>query len=252
MAANPEGPMELAMTHYGDHRGAYQRPAEVRENANRLLAWRDGAPATCQGCVTLRAVAIINGKTALCANCRDEHKRRMGEGVEILSRSVPASIGWVKGGPMFQGYSIVFDKLSADLGGFREIIAPQAVNRTLKENVDLLGLWNHNSDLPMGRTSAGNMSAEKDRTGLYMRLAPLTTDAAYLEKVERGIVRGQSFGFRMIEDEWNLDGTIPIRTVLDMRVSELSVVVFPAYEATSVEAKRNTKDPRDLKLRLAR
>lgn len=251
MAANPDGPMELAMTHFGDHRGAYQRPTEVRESANRILRWRDD-PATCQGCVSSRAAYLVNATIALCPLCRDERRRRLSEGVDLLSRAVPKSIGRVKGGPMFQGYSIVFDQLSVDLGGFREIIAPQAVNRTLKEHSDLLGLWNHNSDLPMGRVSAGNMSAEKDATGLYMRLAPLSTDSSYLEKVEEGIVRGQSFGFRMIEDEWNYDGKIPVRTVLDMRVSELSVVVFPAYPSTSVEAQRNTRDSRWLRLKLAR
>lgn len=251
MAANPEGPMELAMTHYGDHRGAYRRPSEVRESANRVLGWRD-APATCQSCIASRAVYLINAAVALCPLCRDERRRRAGEGVELLRRSVPASIGRVVIGPAFYGRSIAFDSLSVDLGGFKEIIASQAVNRSLKENADLLGLWNHNSDLPMGRISAGNMSAEKRADGLYMRLAPLTTDAPYLEKVEQGIVRGQSFGFRMIEDEWNYDGVIPVRTVLDMRVSELSVVVFPAYGATTVTAQRNTRDPRWLRMQLAR
>jgi phage head maturation protease len=43
-----------------------------------------------------------------------------------------------------------------------------------------------------------------------------------------------SFGFRALEDEWNYDGKTPIRTVTDMRISEVSIVTFPAYQQTDV------------------
>lgn len=237
MSASLEGPLELAMTHYGDARGAYQRPSEVRGTANRMYAWRD-APEVCQSCLSTDAVSLVT-RMALCARCKDQREQQMAEGWAEFARAVPTTIGHQPRGPMFQGYSIVFNQPSVDLGGFIEVIAPEAATRMMKEQTDLLGLWNHNTDMPMGRTSAGNMSAQKDQRGVFMQLAPLATDTGRLEKVEQHIVKGQSFGFRMIQDEWNFDGKIPVRTVTDMRVSELSVVVFPAYPQTTAEATRS-------------
>ena len=54
-----------------------------------------------------------------------------------------------------KGYAIVFNSMSLDLGGFREIIMPSAVDRTLSEAMDVRALVDHDSSKVIGRTRAG-------------------------------------------------------------------------------------------------
>lgn len=135
------------------------------------------------------------------------------------------------------GYAIVFNSLSVDLGGFREIIDPSAVDRTLTDAADIRALVDHESSKVLGRTRAGTLSLRKDSTGLGFTIEP-DPDISYardiMKAVARGDVTGMSFAFRAISDEWNYDEKVPVRTVTDMRMSEISVVTFPAYPDTDV------------------
>jgi phage head maturation protease len=57
-----------------------------------------------------------------------------------------------------------------------------------------------------------------------------------------------SFAFRALEDDWNYDGDIPVRTVVDMRVSEVSIVSRPAYTQTDVQvAQRSLQEFQELR-----
>jgi HK97 family phage prohead protease len=136
-----------------------------------------------------------------------------------------------------RGTAIVFNSLSHDLGGFREIIKPEAVDRTLREGLDVLALVDHDSGKIIGRTKSGTLSLSKDRRGLRIAIDPPNTSYAkdLLESVERGDISGMSFGFRVITDEWRMDDGEAIREVTDMTISEVSVVGFPAYPATDVQ-----------------
>lgn len=229
MAANPLGPLELAMTQFADGR-ACPRPSEIREIAHRIARWTD-APERCHSCQTNPARSIVCGE-ALCATCRQQRSVRV-ERVERLD-TVVARRGHVDSENRLQGHAIVVDKLSVDLGGFREIVRASALNRTINENIDVRSLWNHNSDTPMGRLSAGTLNIRKDRIGLSTQIEPPSWAGVQLESVERGDVTGMSFGFRAIEDEWTFDGPFPLRELFDMRVSEVSPVTFPAYPDTDL------------------
>lgn len=135
------------------------------------------------------------------------------------------------------GYAIVFDALSQDLGGFREIIKPEAVDRTLREALDVRALVDHDSGKVIGRTRAGTLSLRKDKKGLRIEIDPADTTAGrdVLESVRRGDISGMSFAFRTLTDEWRQEDGETIRDVVDMTISEVSVVSFPAYTQTSVE-----------------
>lgn len=136
-----------------------------------------------------------------------------------------------------RGYAIVFDALSQDLGGFREIIKPEAVNRTLSEALDVRALVDHDSSKVIGRIRSGTLSLRKDRRGLRADIDPAdtTTGRDILELVRRGDISGMSFAFRTLTDEWRMEDGETIREVLDMTISEVSIVSFPAYQQTSVE-----------------
>ena len=137
------------------------------------------------------------------------------------------------------GYAIVFDSPSVDLGGFREIIHPDAVDRTIRDGADVRALVDHDTAKILGRTRSGTLQLRKEAKGLRAIIEPdlgISYAADVMRAVARGDVSGMSFGFRALADDWNYDGDVPVRTVTDMRISEVSVVTFPAYEATDVSA----------------
>lgn len=141
-------------------------------------------------------------------------------------------------GKRIKGYAIRFDVQSVDLGGFKEIIDPAAVDRTLSEGLDVRALVDHDSGKVIGRTRSGTLSLRKDSKGLRVDIEPddeISYARDIMRAVSRGDVSGMSFGFRTLEDEWNYEGKIPLRTVTDMRISEVSIVTFPAYQQTDVQ-----------------
>lgn len=138
---------------------------------------------------------------------------------------------------LIRGYAVVFKRLSENLGFFREQIAPEAVDRTLKEGVDLRALVNHEG-LPLGRISAGTLRVEKDAHGLLVEIDPPQTELGQgvVEAIRRRDVTGMSFAFRTMPggDRWDDTADPPTRTVTDMLMREVSIVTFPAYPQTDV------------------
>lgn len=138
------------------------------------------------------------------------------------------------------GYASVFNE-ETDMFFFREQIAPGAFTRTLREKPDILALWDHNTAHPIGRVSAGTLVLSEDERGLKSQISPpdTTTGRDAMELVRTGHVKGMSFGFRVIKEEWTIrkDGT-DLRTIKDLDLYEVSVVTFPAYEGTSAQARK--------------
>jgi HK97 family phage prohead protease len=158
-----------------------------------------------------------------------------------------------------EGYAIVFNSRSVNLGGFEEVIAPSAVNRVMEGGSDLHAFWSHDSSKVLGRRGAGTLQIRKDSRGLSVVIHPPSWADDILESIERGDVTGMSFGFRALDDDWSMDGTTPVRTVKDMVVSEVSVVAKPAYPATDVALrsldrflKTTGKDEKYYRMRMAR
>lgn len=135
-----------------------------------------------------------------------------------------------------RGYAAVFNSLSEDLGGFREQIAPGAFARSLRDE-DVVSLWQHDSSLPLGRVTNNRLELVEDEHGLRFVITPINTqwgrDA--LTTVDTGTVRAMSFGFsvRADGDKWERIGNEVIRTLIDVRLFEVSPVTWPAYPATS-------------------
>lgn len=140
---------------------------------------------------------------------------------------------------LIEGYAIVFNKLSLNLGGFREVIRPQAIERTLKEGIDVRALVDHETAKIIGRVSAKTLRLKADAKGLAVEIDPPNTGAArdVVESISRRDITGMSFAFRVMPDgdDWEMVDEMPIRHVLDMRVLEVSPVTFPAYPDTEVD-----------------
>jgi HK97 family phage prohead protease len=135
-------------------------------------------------------------------------------------------------GNTIRGHAAVFDVLSADLGGFRERIAPGAFTGVLDADVRLL--VNHDPDRILARTKSGTLRMSQDGTGLAFEAElPDTTYARDLrESIRRGDVDGASFRFVVGEERWQ--GEVrEIRSVKELH--DLTIATVPAYPATSIE-----------------
>jgi HK97 family phage prohead protease len=139
------------------------------------------------------------------------------------------------------GYAAVFNSLSHDLGGFREIIQPGAFDRTLTEFPDVLALVEHDVSKPLGRTLPGTLKLTTDEHGLRVEITPPDTSAGrdIVESVRRGDVAGMSFQFRPFPggDSLDLSGPLPLRILKSVKLKEVSVVINPAYPDTEVHVR---------------
>jgi len=150
------------------------------------------------------------------------------------------------GGYELRGYAAVFDKLSEDLGGFREQIKRGAFKSPLKNGDDVRYLVNHNPDLLLARTSSGTLTLEEDPTGLLAvaDVADTQTGRDLRVLVDRGDMDQMSFAFRVLDDEWDVDEDDNlIRTIHKFReLFDVSAVTYPAYPDTSIEQPRSLRN----------
>ena len=97
---------------------------------------------------------------------------------------------------MVEGYAIVFNSESKDLGGFVETIEPRALEGVLEQS-DILCLLNHNEDkgvLARSNKGNGSLTLEIDDKGLrYSFEAPNTSlGDELLEGLKRGDISTSS------------------------------------------------------------
>jgi HK97 family phage prohead protease len=136
------------------------------------------------------------------------------------------------------GHAAVFNLLSEDLGGYREVIRPGAFTKTLRE-ANVYALFNHNADMPLASTSSGRLFLSQDKRGLLTDIRP--TDTSYardlLTNMDAGVVDKMSFGFQSVKDEWRGSGKDMVREQVECRLFDVSPVVFPAYPDTDIQAR---------------
>ena len=118
--------------------------------------------------------------------------------MEIERRMVQAADLRVvaEGPPRIVGHAALFDRLSEDLGGFRERIRPGAFAASLVAD-DVRALFNHDPNVILGRNRAGTLRITEDGRGLGIEIDPPDTQAArdLMVSIARGDVSQMSFGF---------------------------------------------------------
>jgi HK97 family phage prohead protease len=144
--------------------------------------------------------------------------------------------------PKIEGYAATFAGI-ADLGAFREKIAPGAFKRTLASGRDVVCLYNHNNDMLLGRKSAGTLTLAEDSKGLRFSCDLPDTSIArdVYANLRAGNLKECSFGFFVDGEDgedWaqDSDGSM-IRTLRDVSLFDVSVVTFPAYSNTEAAAR---------------
>ena len=144
-----------------------------------------------------------------------------------------------------EGYAVVFNSQSEDLGFF-ETISPSAVTVDVINRSDVFALLNHNPDKVLARCryGEGSLSLSIDEKGLkYSFQAPNTElGNELIEHIRRGEIDSSSFAFIVSSEEgsevWeNINGTTH-RTINKIEsLVDVSPVWTPAYSATSVSAR---------------
>ena len=155
-------------------------------------------------------------------------------------RAVPT-----ESGSLITGRPIVYGSRT-DLGWFDEIIEPGALD--MADLTDVRFLVNHNTDMiPLARSRRNNGNSTMTLTvvpeGLDMEAVIDTENNATARElksaIERGDLSGMSFMFSIDDEEWeDLESDHPTRHIRKIgSVVEVSGVTFPAYDATSINAR---------------
>ena len=143
-------------------------------------------------------------------------------------------------GRHIEGYFAVFGSLYELWPGATESIDTRAFDGAL--NDDIRCLIDHETRLVLGRTTAQTLVLSVDDHGLFgsVLINDKDTDATNLyARVERRDVSQCSFGFDILDEETEVraDGSVHY-TIKKVKLYEVSVVTFPAYKDTGVEARR--------------
>ncbi len=229
-------------------------------------------PANITACIT--GIAVLNGARGgttipeadrrgvynhLAAHIRDAgreppdlRQRSRGQHGAIEHRAFPVTelrVADESGSPVIRGHAAVFNQLSEPIEtwfgfSFREKVAPGAFRKTIQE-ADIRALWNHDPNYVLGRNRAGTLRLAEDNRGLVVEIDPPATQWArdFLESIRRGDVTQMSFGFRVVRDHWEslrdhqTGESEDIRTLLEVRLFDVSPVTFPAYPQTDISVR---------------
>lgn len=143
-----------------------------------------------------------------------------------------------------EGYFAVFNSIYQIFDDLSESVAPGAFDDTLGD--DIRALINHDSSLVLGRNTAHTLELRQDEHGLWgsITINPNDQDAMNLyARVQRGDVDQCSFGFDILSEDYDVrdDGSVHW-TIKKVRLYEVSVCTFPAYEETNVKARSAQRD----------
>jgi len=156
------------------------------------------------------------------------HARATGEGM-------PTEIG---------GIAAVVNSVT-DLGMFEEVILTGAFDNALSGEYDIRCLFNHESELILGRTKANtcNVFVNADGNLEYTWVPDYEnpTHVSVVRSIMRGDITQSSFAFTIKEQTWTDStkyGTMGKRTIKMIdQLFDVSPVTYPAYEETEADAR---------------
>jgi HK97 family phage prohead protease len=160
------------------------------------------------------------------------HARAVGDGM-------PKEIG---------GIAAVVNSVT-DLGYFEEVITPGAFDYALSREYDIRCLFNHESELILGRTKANtcNVFVNADGNLEYTWIPDYEnpTHMSVVRSIMRGDITQSSFAFTIKEQSWSDStkyGTMGKRTITKIdELFDVSPVTYPAYAETEADARSIVK-----------
>ena len=160
------------------------------------------------------------------------HARAVGDGM-------PKEIG---------GIAAVVNSVT-DLGYFEEVITPGAFDYALSREYDIRCLFNHESELILGRTKANTcnvfVNAEGNLEYTWIPDYENPTHMSVVRSIMRGDITQSSFAFTIKEQSWSDStkyGTMGKRTITKIdELFDVSPVTYPAYADTEADARSIVK-----------
>jgi HK97 family phage prohead protease len=155
-----------------------------------------------------------------------------------------------------RGHAAIFNSLSEDLGGFRELIEPGFFRAALRKQPDVRLLFNHDPNYVLARTVSNTLELREDARGLHV-FATVDKTIGWVQdlrtSMQRGDIDQMSFAFTLNDedsDDWAVteDGTVvrTLRTDGAKDIYDTSVVTYPAYRATHVDMRSALQSAIDL------
>jgi HK97 family phage prohead protease len=161
----------------------------------------------------------------------------------LITRNRPVSVSKrADGGRVISGYAAVFYDPANPGTEYQlwdnvyERIAPTAFNRAIAEAQDVVGCFNHDDGVLLGRTSNATLRLQVDAVGLRYEIDVNEADpeaVSVAAKIERGDLRGSSFAFIATSSTFTETESLVIREIVDCDLYDVCPVTVPAYEATS-------------------
>ncbi|MGH9354023.1 MAG: HK97 family phage prohead protease, partial [Terriglobia bacterium] len=149
-----------------------------------------------------------------------------------------------------QGRAVVYNTPSAvdvPYPDWHEVILPGAFKGSMPD-AGLLLLWNHQTGSVMGSERGKTLVIDDNQNGLdfTVQLDRNSPDhQSWFSSVRRGDTAGCSFSFVPISDAKDQDRKL--RTVRTAELIEITITPFPAYPATSIQARAEKRVHYDTK-----
>lgn len=146
-------------------------------------------------------------------------------GVEIQRKYFKFQVKSVDEAGRFSGYASVFGIVDS----YGDVVQKGAFKKTLLEQTSFPLLWSHDVGNPIGICSG-----REDARGLYIE-GELNLEVQRAREIHalmrQGAVRGLSIGYTTIKEDKDEEGN---RLLKEIRLWEVSLVVFPANQAAMV------------------
>lgn len=154
---------------------------------------------------------------------------------ETRGYGLPVEVRESGDGLTVEGYAAVFDQETVIGGAFREVIRRGAFKDAVARD-DVVFLINHEG-LPLARTRSGTLQLKEDDHGLHIRseLDPEDPDVrSIVSKMKRGDLDKMSFAFLPRKQEWDESEDMPLRSIEEAELYDVSIVTTPAYNGTEI------------------
>ena len=176
-----------------------------------------------------------------------EQRQRSSAGIELRS-------GKSSGTVTLSGYACVTGvpyTVYDWLGEYQETVSRGAFAKTLAEHDDVRLLYDHDG-IPLARTRSGTLDLDEDEKGLHCE-AELDESSPLVQQITSAMRRRDldqmSFAFQVMRQEWN--GDYSQRFINEAKLFDVSVVKYPANEATSASLRSLSPASPYVKVRLA-
>lgn len=122
--------------------------------------------------------------------------------------------------------------------GVAERYAPGCFDESIKQD-DVRALFNHDPSNVLGRNRSGTLRLTSTSRGLEYEIDVDDTQIGrdVHKMAKRGDVDGSSCGWYAVKESWTRSGNHEIRTIEKAQLFDISPVTYPAYAASTVQAR---------------